>query len=329
MREVAFIRKNKTKWLETERVVSGKIKINPDDLSSLYIQLLNDLSFAQTYYPESKTTLYLNQLTTQIYQKIYKTKRVEQNRLKYFFVTEVPLLVYQYHKYFVFTIFMFVLLTFFGGVSVHYDEDFVRLILGDSYVDMTLENINQGNPIAVYDSGSNWGVSIAVTFNNLIVGARMYFFGVFLGIGTLYILLKNAIMLGSFQYFFHTQGVLAESMQGIWIHGAFEISGMVVEAAAGFILGAHILFPKTYTRLQSFKIGFKNSFKIFLSTIPFTIIAGFFEGFVTRHALNMPKVVAFLIIFCSFGIIVFYYGIYPIWVYRKKNKSIVSISEIV
>ena len=76
MREVAFIKQNKEKWLGIEQVIQGKIKKNPDDLSSLYINLVNDLSFAQTYYAKSKTTIYLNHLSTSVFQKIYKTRRV-------------------------------------------------------------------------------------------------------------------------------------------------------------------------------------------------------------------------------------------------------------
>jgi uncharacterized membrane protein SpoIIM required for sporulation len=56
-------------------------------------------------------------------------------------------------------------------------------------------------------------------------------------------------MLGSFQYFFQTQGALSQSARGIWIHGAFEIFSMIIEAMAGLILGASILFPKTFSRL--------------------------------------------------------------------------------
>ncbi|WP_018674618.1 stage II sporulation protein M [Riemerella columbina] len=320
MREVVFIRQNKSKWLETEKVISGNIHKNPDELSSLYINLINDLSYSQTYYPKSKTTEYLNHLSSQIYQKIYKTKRIEQNRFLHFFKTEVPLLAYQYRKYLYFSFILFAIFTFFGAISTHYDEDFVRLILGDNYVDMTLENIKEGNPIAVYGTGSNWATSVLIIRNNLFVGANMFFYGVFAGFGTLYILMKNSIMLGSFQYFFQTQGVLGESMRGIWIHGAFEISGMIIEAMAGFILGASILFPKTYSRLNSFKIGFKDCFKIFISTIPFTTIAGIFEGFVTRHALDMPLILTLFISLGSFGFIFFYYVIYPIFVYKKQLK---------
>ena len=275
MREVAFIKQNKEKWLDFEQAIFGKSKKNPDEMASLYIHLVNDLSYAQTYYAKSKTVIYLNYLASQLYQKIYKTKREDKNRFVYFFSTEVPLLVFQYRRYLVYSFLMFFCCVLIGVVSAKYDTDFVRLILGDGYVNMTLDNIKEGNPVAVYKSGSNWGSFIGITLNNLYVGARCYVYGIFLGIGTFYVMLQNSIMLGSFQYFFYQQGVFWESVRGIWIHGSMEIFGIVIESTAGFILGASILFPKTYSRMNSLKIGFKNSFKIFLSTIPFTIAAGF------------------------------------------------------
>ena len=79
MREIAFIKANKNKWLEFEQAIFGKAKKNPDEMANLYIQLMNDLSYAQTYYAKSKTVVYLNYLASQIYQKIYKTKRTYIN----------------------------------------------------------------------------------------------------------------------------------------------------------------------------------------------------------------------------------------------------------
>jgi uncharacterized membrane protein SpoIIM required for sporulation len=325
MREVAFIKQNKEKWLNFEEAIFGKTKKNPDELANLYIHLMNDLSYAQTYYPKSKTTVYLNHLASQTYQKIYKTKRTETNRIKHFFKTEVPLLVYDYRRYILYAFIVFGLLTFIGAVSAHNDASFVRLILGDSYVNMTLENIKEGDPVAVYKSGSNWGSFIGITLNNLRVGALSYFYGIFLGVGTFYILLQNCIMLGSFQYFFYQEGVFWESVRGIWIHGSMEIFAIVIEAASGFILGASILFPKTFSRMHSFKIGFKNSFKIFLSTMPFTFAAGFLEGYVTRFSNVMPNFLSIGIILLTLSIISFYYLIYPFIVHKKLKLNVSSI----
>ena len=321
MREVAFIKQNKEKWLEIEQVITGKLKKNPDDLSSLYINLVNDLSFAQTYYPKSKTTVYLNYLSSRIFQNIYKTKRAEQNRLFYFFKTEVPLIVHQYRRYLFYAFGFFILFTLIGFISAYYDKEFVNIILGEGYVNMTIENIKDGNAVGVYQQGSNWGTAIVIILNNLKVGATLFIMGVFAGIGTLYALFSNCVMLVSFQYFFAEYGALKDSARGIWLHGTFEIFSMVVEAMAGLILGASILFPKTFSRFESFKIGFKDAFKIFLSTVPFTIVAGIIEGFVTRYALKMPEFLNIIIIFGSLAIIGGYYFVYPIFVQRKIQQT--------
>ncbi|WP_396177658.1 stage II sporulation protein M [Flavobacterium sp.] len=319
MREVAFIKQNKEKWLDFEAAIFGKAKKNPDEIAGLYIHLINDLSYAQTYYPKSKTVVYLNYLASQIYQRIYKTKRHEKNRLVYFFSEEVPLLLYQYRRYVLYAFLLFFMFVGIGILSAIYDDGISRLILGDAYVNKTLENIKNGNPVAIYKSGSNWGGFIGITINNLRVGALCFIMGVFGGLGTAYVLFKNCLMLGSFQYFFYQEGVFWESVQGIWIHGSMEIFAIVIESAAGLILGASILFPQTFSRLTSLKIGFKNSFKIFLSTVPFTIAAGFLEGFVTRYSLEMPNWLNVFIILATLSAISFYYLIFPSIVARKSN----------
>jgi uncharacterized membrane protein SpoIIM required for sporulation len=320
MREVAFIKQNKEKWLEFEQAIFGKAKKNPDDLASLYIQLVNDLSYAQTYYPKSKAVTYLNHLAAITYQKIYKTKREETNRIVRYFKTEVPLLVYQYRRYVLYSFILFFIFVGLGVLSSVKDDTFVRLVLGDGYVNMTMENIKEGNPVAVYKGGSNWGSAVGITLNNLMVGSKMYTLGIFAGIGTLYALFENSVMLGSFQYMFYEQKVFWASVRGIWIHGAMEIFGMVIEAAAGFILGASLLFPKTYSRLNSFKMGFRNSLKIWFSTIPFTIAAGMLEGFITRYSIDMPTWLSIFIILSTLSLIGWYYLVYPSQVNRKMKK---------
>lgn len=321
MREIAFIKKNKQKWLDFETAISSKFIKNPDELANLYIQLVTDLSFAQTYYPKSKTVVYLNHLASQIYQKIYKTKRHETNRIFSFFKIEVPLLVYEYRKYVYYAFSLFFVAVSIGVFSARYDSTFVRLILGDDYVNTTLENIKNGNPIAIYKSGSNWGSFIGITINNLYVGAQCYINGIFFGIGTFIALFQNCIMLGSFQYFFYEQNVFWISVRGIWIHGSMEIFGIVIESAAGLILGASILFPKTYSRVNSLKIGLKNSMKIFISTIPFTIAAGFLEGYITRYSIIMPNWLSIFIILSTLSFISFYYLVYPFLVSKKLKNN--------
>ncbi|WP_299334072.1 stage II sporulation protein M [uncultured Psychroserpens sp.] len=325
MREVAFIKQNKEKWLNFEKAIFGKTLKNPDELASLYIQLVNDLSYAQTYYPKSKTILYLNNLAAKAFQKIYKTKREDTNRFVHFWKVEVPLIVYEYRRYVYYAFAIFLSFVAIGALSAAHDDSFVRLILGDSYVNMSLENIKDGDPVAVYKSGSNWGSFIGITLNNLYVGICSFIFGVIGGLGTAYYMLVNGIMVGAFQYFFYQEGVLWESVRGIWIHGSMEIFAIVIEGAAGLILGASILFPKTYSRMISFKMGVKNGVKILISTFPFTIAAGFLEGYVTRYSNTMPNWLSVGIILFTLSLISYYYLIYPFILNKKIKKTYATI----
>lgn len=157
MREVAFIKHNKEQWLEFENAIYSNTYHKPDYLADMYIQIMNDLSYAQTFYPKSKVTQYLNNLAGQTYQKIYKTKRIEENRVVHFFKTEVPLIVYEHKNYMHFTLLTFAIIVAIGVVSAHYDLNFIRLILGDYYVNLTLDNIQNDDAMGIYKSGSNWG----------------------------------------------------------------------------------------------------------------------------------------------------------------------------
>ncbi|MDC7993837.1 stage II sporulation protein M [Altibacter sp. HG106] len=320
MREAAFAKQNKDKWLKFENVLRNNVAMDPDELSALYIEVTDHLSYARTFYPKSNTLRYLNGLSILAHQKIYKTKRESRKRFITFYTQEFPLFFAQYHKQLLITFLVFLLFTVVGAYSSATDGDFVRLILGDGYVNMTLDNIERGDPMAVYKDMNEMNMFLGITINNIRVALTAFAYGLLLSLGTLYIIMRNAIMLGSFQYFFYDQGLLWESARTIWIHGTIEISVIIIAGTAGLVLGNSILFPKTYTRLQSFVRGAKDGLKILLSTVPFFIIAGFLEGFVTRHT-EMHDALAIFIIGASLSLIVFYYILYPIYLKRNHARS--------
>jgi len=317
MREAAFVKKNKEKWQLFEDALYKKTSLSPDRLSDLYVELTDDLSYAKTFYPKGNTLIYLNSIASIAHQKIYKTKKENKNRIISFFKTEFPLLFYKHQKQLLIAFSVFAFFTLAGAFSSANDIDFVRLILGDSYVNMTLENIEKGDPMAVYKKANEVDMFIGITLNNIKVAMYAFILGMLFSVGTLYIMMQNGIMLGSFLYFFYDKGLLWESSRTIWIHGTIEISVIIIAGCAGLVLGNGLLFPKTYSRLESFKKSMKDGLKIMVSTIPFFIIAGFLEGFVTRHT-EMPDWLAIIIILSSLTIIIFYYVIYPIQVHKKQ-----------
>jgi len=320
MREAAFVKQNKDKWLTFEGVLLKKTQITPDELSDLYIEITDHLSYAKTFYPNSNTATYLNSLASQAHQKIYKTKKESRYRIITFWKTEFPTLFYQHLRELLIAFLVFGFFVAVGAFSAANDGDFLRSILGDGYVNMTLENIENGDPMAVYKQQGEFNMFLGITINNVKVAIIAFAYGIFLGLGTLMVMMQNGIMLGSFQYFFYDKGMFWESARTIWIHGTIEISVIIIAGCAGLVLANGILFPGTYTRLESFKRGMINGLKILISTIPFFIIAGFLEGFVTRHT-EMPDWLAILIILASLSLILFYYVIYPIRLNKKLKHE--------
>lgn len=318
MREAAFIEANKHKWVEFENALQQKTQISPDALVDLYLEITDQLGYARTFYPKSPSTAYLNQLAAQAHYLLNRKPSRGKNSWWRFYQKDFPLMFYHHHGTLLLAFLVFFFFVFVGALSAATDVSFVRSILGDTYVNMTLENIAKGDPMAVYKSSGELNMFLGITINNIRVALTAFTMGILFGIGSLYVLMKNGVMLGAFQYFFHNEGVFWESFRTIWIHGTFEISVIIIAGCAGLVVGNSLLFPGTFTRLVSFKNGMIKGSKIMISTLPFFILAGFLEGFVTRRT-QMPDFLALLIILSSMALVVFYYLIYPILLNRKIN----------
>ena len=260
MKEVTFIRRNIEKWKETEKVVEQADKLTPDRLADAYTELTADLAFAQTHYPSSRITIYLNNLASALHNVIYRNKKEKWTRIFTFWTQEVPQTMYHARKELL--------------VSVE-----VPMFLG-------------------------------ITLNNIMVSFNVFAMGLLTSFGTGWLLFNNGVMLGAFQTFFFKHGLLGESMLAIWLHGTLEIWAIIVAGAAGLALGNGWLFPGTYSRKESFMRGAKKGLKIIVGTVPIFIMAGFIEGFITRHT-ELPDVLRLGIILLSLSFIIYYYIYLP------------------
>jgi len=314
MREPLFVKQNSQKWTSFEQEPTN----DPDELADRFIQITDDLAYAKTFYPKSKTTAYLNGLAAGLHQSIYKNKSEKSNRFLTFWKYELPLLFKTYQKQLLYAFLFFMVFCLIGALSAKYDENFVRLILGDQYVDMTNANIMKGDPFGVYKNGSETLMFLGIAANNIYVSLVTFVSGIIFTVGTVYYLFRNGIMLGSFQYYFFSKGLGVKSILVIWIHGTLEISAIIIAGAAGIILGNSLLFPKTYKRMVSLKRGAKDGMKVAIGIIPILIVAAFFEGFVTRHT-EMPMWLSITILASSLLFIIWYVIIYPNKIYKATQ----------
>ncbi|WP_422360121.1 stage II sporulation protein M [Reichenbachiella sp.] len=310
MQEISFFNKNEENWKEIDLKLSAPSKVSADELSDLYIKLTDDLAYTQTNYPGSKTEDYLNLLASKIHHRIYKNKKSSPSRIIDFFSFELPNILYKHRNSLITSLIIFILSCLIGAYSTHVDEKFPRLIMGDQYVDMTIENIQNGNPLGVYESMEPLSMFLYITFNNIRVSFMVFAAGIFFSVLTGFLLFKNGVMLGCFQYFFYTKKLLYISVLTIWVHGTLEIASIVIAGGAGIALGNSIMFPGTYSRLYSFQSTAKESVKIIAGLIPIFIVAGFLEGFVTRFS-NVSTIPAVFIIIISITFLLYYFIYYP------------------
>jgi len=314
MREPLFVKQNIKKWEDFENVPTS----NPDELANRFIQITDDLAYAKTFYPKSKTTEYLNGLAATLHQSIYKNKTEKGNRFITFWKYELPLLFKEYQKQLLYSFIFFSVFTLMGILSAKYDDSFLRVILGDHYVDETNANIAKGDPFGIYKEQGEFSMFLDIASHNIYVALLNFVVGIVFSVGTVFMLFENSVMLGAFEGFFFSKGLGAQSILVIFIHGTLEMSSFVIASAAGLVLGNSLLFPKTYSRLNSVKKGAKDGMKLVIGIVPVLLVAAFFESFVTRHT-GMPVWLSITILASSLTFVIWYVIIYPNLLYKKQK----------
>ncbi len=326
MRETGFIKQNKDKWAAFEKILEHKDK-DPDKLNELFVQITDDLSYSRTFYPNRSVRVYLNNLAQQIFYSIYKSKKNNSSRLVTFWTDKLPQLIHEARKEFLLAFVLFMGAFLIGVLSSAMDPDFPRTIMGDAYIDMTIANIESGDPMAVYKEKGAFGMSLGITANNLFVAFLSFVLGAIYAIGTAAVMITNGVMVGAFQYFFYEKGVFLESFLTIWTHGTLEISAIIIAGAAGFTMGKGLVFPGTLTRLQSFQISARRGLKIMIGIAPIIILAGFIEGFLTRFT-ETPDIIRGLFILICLLFVLGYYVWYPKMLARVGFKIPIKDTRI-
>lgn len=317
MREVAFLKKNSEKWKEFEAMLLKPGKESADTIASLYIKISNDLAFAQSNYPNSKTTSYLNDLAIKAHNTLYKNERADLKTIIEFWTIDIPKIFSYRQKELLISFIIFSIAVTIGLLSSYLEDSFVRSILGDTYVNMTIENINNNDPLAIYKDEHAMNMFMGITINNIRVSFLAFAFGLITSVGTGMLLFYNGIMVGAFIQFFAQYYLLKEALLVIFIHGTLELSAIVIAGAAGIVMGNSLLFPGTYSRYESFLKGAKEGAKMVFSLTPIFILAGFLESFVTRYT-EMPLYLSLTIIGLSAAFILYYFVHLPNVIKRTK-----------
>jgi uncharacterized membrane protein SpoIIM required for sporulation len=312
LREALFIKKNKDRWLRNQEQPSA----DADEMARDFIQLVDDLAYAKTFYPSGKVTRYINTQASRIYLNIYKNKKEESNRLISYWKYDLPLTIRKHQKTILFCFILFTTCWIIGFYLSKQDESIMRDLLGDNYVDGTMENINKGNPFGVYEGAKPFLSWLWIMVNNILVSLRYFALGIFLGLPTLNDLSHEGLRIGAFDQMFAGKGFGLQFFLVVFVHGTLELTAIIIAAAAGVVLGKSFLFPGTIKRIDALKNGAKDGVKIIIGLLPVFAMAAFFEGFITR-LYNDISILTTVIVSLSVLFVIWYFVIYPIRLGRR------------
>lgn len=326
MREAVFVRRHAPEWEALEGRLRDGARPDPDALAEAYVRLGDDLAYAKTFYPGSATAAYLNDLSAQAHAQVYRNRREERGRLRQFWAHEIPQAVYESRRALLASLLLFLGAVGVGVVSSMGDDGFVRLILGDAYVNMTLANIEAGDPMRVYKEMREVDMVSFIALNNIVV-SFFAFVGVLqeagapaASLGTGWTIVQNGIMVGAFAHLFGAEGLIGEWFRVVFIHGMLELSAIVIAGGAGFAMWNALLVPGTYPRLTSFRRGAIRGLKIIVGLVPVFAFAALLEGVVTRRT-EMPLWASLVVILGSLAFLLWYFVALPARVGRTAHAA--------
>ena len=256
------------------------------ELARLYRSASSDLSLARAR-QRPDLAAYLNQLVGRGHAQVYSRPPHRKLHLGRFFGVTVPRTFKQCLPYWLFSMAILIVGSVIGYAATTTDPAWSELLVSAG-MRGAIEGFVQGQtPAGEYFQGAagtlgaGGGFSGFLMVNNIQVALMCFAFGISAGVGTFYVLARNALMLGSALGLgaFHGKPLLMAAV--VAPHGVVEISAVVIAGAAGLRLGYALINPGDLLRRDALKIAARQSVQLALGTVPMFIFAGLVEGLIS------------------------------------------------
>jgi len=286
-----WIEKRMPYWQQLESLIAssktGLKGLSHDELqelSLLYRQTAADLAAIRQDPSSVHFARYLNQLMARAHNIIYAGHRASTGAIFKFFRYEYPRVFRRNLKYCALAFAIFIAGGLAGAALTLQDPDFQLHVLGPQMVqtiqrkEMWTHSIIGVKPLA----------SSKIMTNNITVGFMAYATGITAGLGTLYMMFFNGLLIGVIG----TACALAGMSLSLWSfvapHGALELPSIFLAGGAGLMIAHGLLFPGLLPRKDSLAIAGREATVLVLGTVPLLIIAGTIEAFVSPTGLLVP-----------------------------------------
>jgi uncharacterized membrane protein SpoIIM required for sporulation len=251
-------------------------------LANDYRLLAHDLARARRLMPDSRIRQYLEAAYARAHATLYREAFRPAHTLLTLFRDEIPEVVRWLTPYIVWATTIFVLTVLTGWWLVHTYPDLISLFASPDLISsvdrgqLWTEGILNVVPSSV--------LSLQILTNNIVVSLFAYCAGFVFGLGTLYILGLNGLMLGAVFAFTGQHGLDGALFRFIVAHGCVEISVMCLSGAAGAAVGEALIRPAHGDRLKSFQIAALRSGKLLVACALLLVGSGIIEGYLSPRA---------------------------------------------
>jgi uncharacterized membrane protein SpoIIM required for sporulation len=303
-----WIEKRRPHWNRLEQLVassgrSGVASLSPTDLQELallYRQIAADLASVREDPTSSNLAQYLNQLLGRAHNMIYMGRKAERRNIYTFYRDTYPAI---FRKTFAETSAAFLLFLFAavaGALLSLSDPSFSLHVLGPRMIEsieqhkMWTDSIVTVKPVA----------SSEIMTNNLSVTIATFALGITAGLGTVYMLLVNGLLMGVVGVACWQGNMSLSLWSFVAPHGVLELPAIFIAGGAGLRVARGQLFPGALPRGESLVRAGKEATMLFLGTIPMLVIAGLIEGFISPS--GIPVFVKFLLAASLFTLLVIY-----------------------
>lgn len=310
MKEELFVEKYQPTWLELESIFEQKT-LEEDKLlevPEMYRQLCNQLGLAKQRKYSSQVTDRLNRLATRGHHFLYENKRISRSRWLEFLTYGFPRALRQNLAYVVIATLLFFgpLLTM--GLLVYTDSELVYSMMSSGQV-RSFESMYDPDNEALgrdRDAGDDLTMFGYYIKNNIGIGLTTFASGILFGIGAIFILVYNGLVIGSVAGYLTQAGYVETFYSFVAGHSSFELLAIVFCGAAGLRLGFALVSPGSWRRGDALKFAAKDAVQIVYGAALMLLIAAFIEAFWSSAA-AIPVAVKYTVGLSLWGVLLAYF----------------------
>jgi uncharacterized membrane protein SpoIIM required for sporulation len=268
----------------TQRGLKSLSRADLQELSLLYRQTAADLATIREDRGSVHFANYVNQLLVRAHNTIYSGRKASPAAILSFFWITFPLVFRRNLKHFLLAVSLFAAGGLVGAVLTYQNPDFKVKLLGPAMV----ETIDRHEMWTHSIVGMKPLASSAIMTNNMSVGFTTFALGITAGIGTLYMMAFNGLLIGVIGMACWFSGMSLQLWSFVAPHGVLELPAIFIAGAAGFRMAQGLLFPGVLPRQESLTRAGFEAVQLVLGTIPILIIAGVIEAFISPTSLPVP-----------------------------------------